>query len=978
MATATQNMTPVYDGVGNLMGYAMLPSQIKYAIISNGTITMFNQNDEQVGSGPFNSDVAANLRFSPAQRITSNVSGTVPIISTGIPTGGVMPPIQTGTGYSDIMATGTPQTGELGGDVFVQNGGDVPTVRDLPCDEYVYTVSNVRQITGSPVQIDIPNTGNDIVPQSITSQSIPQCILVADVFECCIKNGLSTISNPIATIVLARAKFAITVEPCPDGGSKAVIRQYFDLSDIRTANFQILATFGGRTNTTLFRQAFRNSVGFVNLDSGILSPIWGRCDGTRQTFIGDYLEELGRKNPGSALDGNSYVNFFQTTYPIYQLDQNSVTYNGYILGTPCSVEGRCIVPPQKPGRDPDRPTTTEECYIVSSLEEARRLNGQYGTVFVDVDALISLTRTKTSGQTVYTKTDRVNLASQGFPCETGIFETATTPITESYAEHKVCYTITPTGGVLNVTWQQTGNRFTEPDTLTYSSVTYTTIGPTLIQDSRQYDPNAGCCENLTWENNRNGGPPPTPTDRINTGRRLNGNATRGGIGGNMAGMPAQNTSYLNHNLSDIKYGVRIDTCGCDEVDIADIWCYYNNVPVKVWASASATDPRTYVSPVRAIPDINCVDARVFFPFDRKRDVSLSVKKDKTAGLFDGAATLSCYITSSVTSSTSNFYYYDVHDCIDCTKNPYFAVSYGHFYGSGSTVVNSDQNNVKTYTDAVYSQYQLMCNETEKLETGGKTLPKFSFVSQSATVESDDIYVINFYREGLIDKLDPGNFEINVAYLSGSFYANAVHTGSNVKVGSSGVLRLIDNSDDFSQQHLCNEDPLFNYDIISGSLQNGPYEAATVNSYGKVYPSLGVIVLHPKRLNEIAGFNTVTGSRIAGDNAYKLFTAISGAASPTVGRTDTYPMYARNVKYKTTHHYSIRVYKDQANYTNNPTYVSGSFNTLFDTCFIKQPTTYITSIGLYNENHDLIAVAKLTKPLKKDFDSDLLVKIRLNW
>jgi hypothetical protein len=90
------------------------------------------------------------------------------------------------------------------------------------------------------------------------------------------------------------------------------------------------------------------------------------------------------------------------------------------------------------------------------------------------------------------------------------------------------------------------------------------------------------------------------------------------------------------------------------------------------------------------------------------------------------------------------------------------------------------------------------------------------------------------------------------------------------------------------------------------------------------------------------------------------------------------MLARNVSFSVSHHYSVRVSKGIANYSNNPTYVTGSKNKIFDSCFINQPQSYITSVGLYNENLELLAIAKLTRPLKKDFDSDLLIKIRLNW
>jgi hypothetical protein len=127
-----------------------------------------------------------------------------------------------------------------------------------------------------------------------------------------------------------------------------------------------------------------------------------------------------------------------------------------------------------------------------------------------------------------------------------------------------------------------------------------------------------------------------------------------------------------------------------------------------------------------------------------------------------------------------------------------------------------------------------------------------------------------------------------------------------------------------------------------------------------------------------GFNTVTGSNIEGDNSFKLLTSISGAASPTTGRTTSHYMAARNITYKSTTHYFVRVFPTDANYSNNPTFVSGSTNQVFDTCFIEDPQTYITSVGLYDSYRQLIAIAKLSRPVKKNFDTDLVIKIRLNW
>ena len=47
-------------------------------------------------------------------------------------------------------------------------------------------------------------------------------------------------------------------------------------------------------------------------------------------------------------------------------------------------------------------------------------------------------------------------------------------------------------------------------------------------------------------------------------------------------------------------------------------------------------------------------------------------------------------------------------------------------------------------------------------------------------------------------------------------------------------------------------------------------------------------------------------------------------------------------------------------------------------FIDNPQTYITTVGLYNDNNELLAVAKLSRPLLKDFTKELLVRVKLDF
>lgn len=355
--------------------------------------------------------------------------------------------------------------------------------------------------------------------------------------------------------------------------------------------------------------------------------------------------------------------------------------------------------------------------------------------------------------------------------------------------------------------------------------------------------------------------------------------------------------------------------------------------------------------------------KVYHPLDLGKDVMTAKIRARTKGLFDGAQALECHHTSSTQPTASKNHYYEVTDCDSCGKTPYFAVAYGHNAGSGSTWSEGELND--TPTRAVYSQYRLMALDMPQTE--------FTFYTNGVATSSKDVYVINFSRTGMSDRVDPGNWELALAELNGGSFANNVFTGSNVTVSSSNkVLTFIDNSDDRSDSISCTHDPYVSYDIVSGSLNNGIFSTQERHTYGVVYPNLGVIVLDPYKMNTELGFNTVTGSNVAGDNSFKLFTSISGS-----GVFGSY-MKARNVQYKTTNHYFVRVSAPLANFSNNPTYVSGSSGEFLHACFDQNPQTYITSIGLYDDFNQLLAIAKLSRPINKSFDNDVLIKIRLNW
>jgi len=360
---------------------------------------------------------------------------------------------------------------------------------------------------------------------------------------------------------------------------------------------------------------------------------------------------------------------------------------------------------------------------------------------------------------------------------------------------------------------------------------------------------------------------------------------------------------------------------------------------------------------------------------------------KTYGIWsDNVGNLTTFYTASLSGSVQPFHQ-TVHNKAygTCGSTSQFDVAYGNDAGSGS--VDLGGYDWMTPTNATYGQYRLLCL--------GRDETKFKIGSR----ELDHVYIINIKQARMQERIDEGNVELNLAHLSGSEYiagggiANA-YTGSNITLGTGQVLRLIDDSRiDFDllstaaltgsyieqanvKAHRTGHGGSVYY-MVSGSIEKGIHNETMPNVYGLLYPQLGVIVLDAELMNTSASFGTVTGSDVAGDNAMKLFTAISGAAQYTDLSGDTLGFQARRKETEFAEYYFVRVMNADYNYSNNPTFQSGSEGNIISD-FNEDPTVYFSTIGLYNEQRECIAVGKVTRPIQKTCTSEALFKIRLKY
>jgi hypothetical protein len=140
----------------------------------------------------------------------------------------------------------------------------------------------------------------------------------------------------------------------------------------------------------------------------------------------------------------------------------------------------------------------------------------------------------------------------------------------------------------------------------------------------------------------------------------------------------------------------------------------------------------------------------------------------------------------------------------------------------------------------------------------------------------------------------------------------------------------------------------------------------------------------RRLTMSIGNNqTITGypgrstAKIMGEAYQAMLTGseISGAANAI--RHRIYNVEFQNTTEINSTIYYCRVNHGDYNYSTNPTYTSGSKIVVKDNS-TDQPVSYITAVGLYSADNELLAVAKLSEPLKKDPSTEFTIRVRLDY
>jgi uncharacterized radical SAM superfamily Fe-S cluster-containing enzyme len=147
-------------------------------------------------------------------------------------------------------------------------------------------------------------------------------------------------------------------------------------------------------------------------------------------------------------------------------------------------------------------------------------------------------------------------------------------------------------------------------------------------------------------------------------------------------------------------------------------------------------------------------------------------------------------------------------------------------------------------------------------------------------------------------------------------------------------------------------------------------SGTGNPIGLLYYQAGIAAVNPSLVFNSAGYS----------GSATLDVVLSGSTIETnmnVLRTRIANISFNNTTELNSTVYFCRASHNEFNYSANPTYLSSS-KMVVKNVSTDMPASYITTVGLYSADNELLAVAKTSEPLKKDPTNELTLRVRLDY
>ncbi len=313
--------------------------------------------------------------------------------------------------------------------------------------------------------------------------------------------------------------------------------------------------------------------------------------------------------------------------------------------------------------------------------------------------------------------------------------------------------------------------------------------------------------------------------------------------------------------------------------------------------------------------------------------------------------------------------------------PYLSSSANHIFditaGYASTSILSGASNTQNAKKInIYNQMAQVLMGYD--ETGSVRLFDEDGDIIAGGTKLKECYFINFSRILTKDEIKKGSFEMEYG------------TATNFTHGSSLAQRVKITDASGSASYFVNS-PAGEYGILYATGSAGTDVTAGHKAYnvGLLFYQAGVAVLSASAVNDLAAggiLHNESGS-LELDTLFGEvgFSSITGSTIDTMAnglRNRIYNLQFNNTTELNSTIYFCRANNTEFNYSGNPTYLSTSNGpseiVVKDGNASNDPVSYITSVGLYSPDNELLAVAKVSEPLKKDPSNELTLRVRLDY
>ena len=299
--------------------------------------------------------------------------------------------------------------------------------------------------------------------------------------------------------------------------------------------------------------------------------------------------------------------------------------------------------------------------------------------------------------------------------------------------------------------------------------------------------------------------------------------------------------------------------------------------------------------------------------------------------------------------------------------PYLSSSANHIFDLtvGASTGSQAAPNITTQLSKKRNIYDQMAQVLVSYDPSGNIRPFDQDGDiQSGGTKMHDTFFINFARLLNKDEIKKGSF--TAIFMTGG---TPTATSSQLTIGDYGA------------------DTTFRVNSPTGEYGLLYTSSATPNAnsaIGHLYYQAGIAVITSSIFsddflspNDYCGFGAPGAS-------YDTSSYLAVLTASTIQSfSDGVRNRLKNIQFNNTTELNSTIYFCRANvgdynYSSNPTYLSASKIIVKGNQPFAQPVSYITTIGLYSPSNELLAVAKLSEPLKKTPSNELTLRVRLDY